>query len=145
VQAAASPHAWIATVALDLSRSWWQRGRAARRARRHAGTPAAGIPEPAAGIPEPAAAGPVAAERVGDEPDPHEVEAVRAAVLALPAQQRAALLLRHYAGLPVDETAAALGCTAGAVKSLTHSAVNALRVALDDIDDMIELEEVLDG
>ncbi len=45
----------------------------------------------------------------------------------LPERQRTALLLRHYARLSVRETAAAMGCAEGTVKSLTSRAVTHLR------------------
>lgn len=37
--------------------------------------------------------------------------------------------MRYYAGLDVRETAKALGCAEGTVKSLTHSAIAALRAS----------------
>ncbi len=60
--------------------------------------------------------------------------AVRTAVRALPPRQRAALVLRFYGGLTEAETAAAVGCAAGTVKSLTHRAIATLRTTLDVIE-----------
>ncbi len=48
-------------------------------------------------------------------------------VSALPAQQRAAVVLRYYEELSVAETAAVLGCSTGTVKSNTSRGLAALR------------------
>jgi RNA polymerase sigma-70 factor (sigma-E family) len=45
----------------------------------------------------------------------------------LPARQRAAVLLRHYEQRSEAETAAAMGCSVGTVKSLTSRGLAALR------------------
>ena len=58
---------------------------------------------------------------------------LRAALAGLPPRQRATLVLRYYCDLPVDETAAELGCTPGTVKSQTAKGLSALRRALDPI------------
>ncbi len=58
---------------------------------------------------------------------------VRAALASLPPRQRATLVLRFYCDLPVDETAAELGCTPGTVKSQTAKGLSALRRALDPV------------
>jgi RNA polymerase sigma-70 factor (sigma-E family) len=52
---------------------------------------------------------------------------LRAAVAVLPPRQRAALVLRYFCDLNVDQTAQALGCTPGTVKSQTAKALSALR------------------
>lgn len=57
---------------------------------------------------------------------------LQAAVAALPPRQRAALVLRYYCDLNVDQTAAALGCSTGTVKSQTAKALAALRSRLND-------------
>ena len=56
---------------------------------------------------------------------------LQAAVAALPPRQRAALVLRYYCDLNTDQTAAALGCSTGTVKSQTAKAIAALRRRLD--------------
>jgi len=66
-------------------------------------------------------------ERTGDDiPDlpadhPQEGVDVRLAVVAaldrLPPRQRATLVLRYWEDLSIEDTAAAMGCTAGTVKS----------------------------
>ena len=55
---------------------------------------------------------------------------VRAAVAALPARQRATLVLRFYCDLNVEQCAAVLGCSPGTVKSQTARALEAVRRAL---------------
>jgi RNA polymerase sigma-70 factor (sigma-E family) len=55
---------------------------------------------------------------------------LRGAVSALPAGQRATLVLRFYCDLTVEETAQELGCSTGTVKSQTAKALAALRRTL---------------
>lgn len=52
------------------------------------------------------------------------------ALQRLPAMQRSAVVLRHWLGLSVEETAETLGISAGTVKSHTSRGIAALRVAL---------------
>ena len=58
--------------------------------------------------------------------------AVQAAVADLPDRQRSALVLRFYADVSVAQTAEAMGCAEGTVKSLTNKAVAGLRRRLGD-------------
>ncbi len=51
-------------------------------------------------------------------------------VQALPARQRAAVVLRYYEDLTEAETAAVLGCSVGTVKSQTSRAIAAMRSRL---------------
>jgi RNA polymerase sigma-70 factor (sigma-E family) len=60
-------------------------------------------------------------------PAPDDAERLWDLVLALPAQQRAAVVLRYYEQLSVAETAAVLGCSTGTVKSNTSRGLAALR------------------
>lgn len=68
---------------------------------------------------------------VGPEDDPTTRMVVRRALAEVPPRQRAALVLRYYCELSVDETAAALGCAPGTVKSQTARGLQSLRRALD--------------
>ncbi|SIQ44767.1 SigE family RNA polymerase sigma factor [Micromonospora avicenniae] len=54
------------------------------------------------------------------------------ALSGLPGRQRAALVLRFWQDLSVEQTAAALGCSVGAVKSHTSRGLHTLRVRLGD-------------
>jgi RNA polymerase sigma-70 factor (sigma-E family) len=56
---------------------------------------------------------------------------LQAAVAVLPPGQRAALVLRYYCDLNIDQTAAALGCSTGTVKSQTAKALARLRLRLN--------------
>jgi RNA polymerase sigma-70 factor (ECF subfamily) len=58
---------------------------------------------------------------------------VRQAVLALPAKQRAAVVLHKYQELDYRQIAQALGCSESAVKSLLFRAYEALRVRLSHL------------
>lgn len=58
------------------------------------------------------------------------VSAVRAAIAALPEQQRMALVLAKYHEMPYTEIAAVIGSSEKAVKSLVHRARENLRVVL---------------
>jgi RNA polymerase sigma-70 factor, ECF subfamily len=57
---------------------------------------------------------------------------LEAAVAALPAKQRAALLLSRMDGLAYRDVGEALGCTEGAVKALLFRATQSLKKALQD-------------
>ncbi len=49
------------------------------------------------------------------------------AMADLPPRQRAAIVLRYFVDLTEADTAAAMGCSVGAVKSHTHKAISRLR------------------
>ena len=65
-----------------------------------------------------------------DELDEHAH--VWACVQALPARQRAVIVLRYYEDLTEAETAAVLGCAVGTVKAQAHRAIARLRTSLGE-------------
>jgi RNA polymerase sigma-70 factor (sigma-E family) len=82
-------------------------------------------------------------ERIGlDGVDPvqgaslsyEDSDALLTALKALPARQRATIVLRYWCGLSVDEAAAELGCSAGTVKSQSARAMASLRGLLSSDD-----------
>lgn len=89
-----SPEAWLRTVALNVLRSRWRRGKVLRRLLPRIEAESAEVPGA----------------------DPEHV-ALMAALRQLPAGQRAAIALHYLADLPVAEVAGALGVSAGTVKS----------------------------
>lgn len=113
-----SPAAWTTRVALNLAGSWWRRRGAEGRANRRAGSGTAAAPA-----------------------DPADVLALRTAVTALPDRQRAVIVVRFYLGFSVREAAEALACPEGTVKSLTSSAVAALRRQIGGLDEPTEPPE----
>ncbi|AHI01836.1 SigE family RNA polymerase sigma factor [Kutzneria viridogrisea] len=62
--------------------------------------------------------------------EPEHSMVVRSALAAVPPRQRAVLVLRYWNDLGVEETAAALGCSAGTVKSQAARGLDALRKRL---------------
>ena len=62
---------------------------------------------------------------------PLEQHSVRAALRDLPDRQREAIVLRYYADLSEEETAAAMGISRGAARSHTARGMSALRAALE--------------
>jgi RNA polymerase sigma-70 factor (sigma-E family) len=61
-----------------------------------------------------------------------DLQVMWGALRSLPPGQRRVVVLRHYLGLSVEETAADLGVSVGTVKSQTSDALAALRRALAD-------------
>jgi RNA polymerase sigma-70 factor (sigma-E family) len=69
-------------------------------------------------------------ERETAVPNLDAVFDVREALAALPPRQRATVVLRYYCDLSVEQTAQALDCSVGNVKSQTSRGLDALRRAL---------------
>ncbi|WP_254716011.1 SigE family RNA polymerase sigma factor [Actinomadura sp. WMMB 499] len=57
---------------------------------------------------------------------------LRTALARLPPRQRAAVVLRFYCDLSVEQAATVLGCSAGTVKSQTSRGLDALRRVLEE-------------
>jgi RNA polymerase sigma-70 factor (sigma-E family) len=76
---------------------------------------------------------PVPDAPVHDQPVAETDAAVFAALAALPPRMRAAVVLRHLSQLSISETAAALGCSEGTVKSQTARGLAQLRDSLTSV------------
>jgi RNA polymerase sigma-70 factor (sigma-E family) len=77
----------------------------------------------------------VVPEQVAEEVDggvdgDHRAPWVRACLLELPARQRATLVLRFYADLSVEDTATAMRCSPGTVKSQTAKGLRNLKALM---------------
>ena len=101
-----SLRAWVAVVAMNLSRSRWRRARAESRAW---------------------AASPPAEATVSDD----DAIDVRRALRRLPPREREATVLRFYLGLDVEDVARAMGVSPGTVKTSLHRARGALARSLE--------------
>jgi RNA polymerase sigma-70 factor (sigma-E family) len=62
-----------------------------------------------------------------DEPNHGRRDELRTALSALPARQRAAVVLRYYADLSEQQAGEALGCSTAAVRSMVARAMETLR------------------
>ncbi|MEV0583655.1 SigE family RNA polymerase sigma factor [Nonomuraea sp. NPDC050310] len=97
-----------------------QRGGWFSRVRLASGTP-----------PDPALPRSPGASGVSDSGDRDLAMDLTRALAAVPPRQRATLVLRFHCDLSVEQTAAALGCSAGTVKSQTARGLATLRSMLD--------------
>ena len=105
---------WLFTVARNIVIDEWR----SRRTRPE--TPFAEVPEP---------------RRSEDDASDHLLLSwmVAEALTHLSADHRTVLLECYYRGRPVSEVAATLGVPVGTVKSRTHYALRALRLALEEM------------
>lgn len=106
------PGAWAHRVGMNLANSWFRRRGAERRARHRLESKHQ------------------TAEHLV-ELDRADALAVRQAVARLPRRRREVLVYRFFLSYSVAETAAAMGVSESAVKSLAHRAVGDLREVLD--------------
>lgn len=82
--------------------------------------------------------------RVGDHSERIDARVgIIAAMKTLPPRQRATLVCRFYQGLDVAQTAEALGCSSGTVKSQTARALATLRGLLQVELDVAPMHEVI--
>lgn len=105
IRAADLAEPYVRKVMVNLNVSWWRR-------RWRAESPQAVLPE---------ALGPDSCGQVDVR------DAVARALAVLPARQRAVLVLRYFEDWTEAQTAAALGCSVGTVKSQAHRAIARLR------------------
>jgi RNA polymerase sigma-70 factor (sigma-E family) len=112
VKQADSPDAYVRRILLNEARDRWRRRESAVPVARFATEPVA------------ADATDEIARRAG----------LLQALLALPLQQRATVVLRYLEGMTERETAALLGCSQGTVKSQSSRALAALRTFLNRTD-----------
>ena len=107
VEAAGNPDGYVRTILVNEARKRWRR-RSSRE------TPQ---PEIREAIPS-----------LSDGAEAHAVrDELMKAIRRLPIGQRSALVFRYFEQPSEAETAAALNCSVGTVKSHTHRALNALR------------------
>ncbi|MEV0647665.1 SigE family RNA polymerase sigma factor [Phytomonospora sp. NPDC050363] len=71
-------------------------------------------------------------ERASTDHGPHERMVLTSALMRLPKRQRAAVVLRYWEDLPIEQTAQIMGCSTGAVKNLTMRGLSTLRGLLTE-------------
>ena len=118
VSAMGSPEAYLHRVMVNLRTSWWRR----HRNREYA---VSEVPE---------SAWPVGSPSEGDRDLDRVVESQRllAALKAMPERQRVTVVLRYYCDLSEPQTAEAMHCSLGTVKSNASRGLAQLRRLLDD-------------
>jgi RNA polymerase sigma factor (sigma-70 family) len=113
-----NPAAWANRVAVNLANSHFRRRAIERRVQAR-----------------------LKARGRSEKASDYEAVELRRLVAALPRRERMALVLRHYLGLPVAETADLMGCPEGTVKRLTHMAIARLRSQTTDNDGLKEVTD----
>ena len=76
-------------------------------------------------------ADPAAGEPMQTVSDRHSIERLEIAIQQLPARQQQAFMLRTWEGLSVADTAIAMACSQGSVKTHYSRAINTLRTELE--------------
>lgn len=109
VREMAAPGAWVHRVAMNLAKSRFRRLILERRV-----------------------AAQVSVTDIDHDPEPDDVVALRDAIRRLSPRQREAFVLRYFVGFTIEETAATMKLTSGALRSLTHRAGQRLEAALID-------------
>ena len=104
ISTTANPDAYVRRILVNKSHDW-------RRRRWHGEIPTAAVPE-----------GPAA-----EGPDAELTRGLVQALRGLPPRQRTVIVLRYFDDLTEVETAAAMDCAVGTVKSQTSKALAALR------------------
>ena len=107
----ADPDSYLRRMLVNTQRSWW-------RARWRQEAPLEVVPDRAIG---------------GDGQERQALaDTVRRALAALPARQRAVLVLRYFEDLPEAQVAELLGCSVGTVKTHSSRGIRRLRELLGD-------------
>lgn len=115
------------TILQSRIRDWYRRHSVRNRFRSWFGSDSDDDSDPIAQLPDPAASEP------GDRVATKRATAVLEAALSrLPWRQQQAFLLRTWEGLDVANTARAMGCSEGSVKTHYSRAVHSLRAQLGD-------------
>ena len=121
---------------VDERRRPWRRESPVSRPGRASSSPAgAPVSTPGRTAVGPGPASDAATEAVADRMVLHD------ALARMPTRRRAVLVLRYYQGMSVEETARAMGCSTGTVKSQTARALATLREMLPESAD----DPLLDG
>lgn len=104
------PDRWVNRVAINLANSHFRRGRSERKALLSQASRAIRL----------------------SDPDVAGAVTIRLALATLSHRQRAAVILRFFSDLSVDETARLMECSAGTVKKLTARGLHGLRDTLGE-------------